>query len=171
MLLALARRRFYRNFSFSPSDKPGFLFIENVEKLRSMVVDSVQPVNSPSSYEIPDDLKKLFKPTQTQKKKFSLVFNSKSLSASSLNQSPPYPTQDRLDILNILNIQQPSSILPLTPSEQQLFLQELSESVNNTGNNEDNFVECANVLKKRRRRMRGHKHKKRLKERRHKADK
>lgn len=33
------------------------------------------------------------------------------------------------------------------------------------------FIECANVLKKRRRRMRGHKHKKRLKERRHKSDK
>lgn len=32
-------------------------------------------------------------------------------------------------------------------------------------------IECANVLKKRRRRMRGHKHKKRLKKNRHKANK
>lgn len=43
-----------------------------------------------------------------------------------------------------------------------------SEGTIETG---DDAMECANVLKKRRRRMRGHKHKKRLKERRHKADK
>ena len=67
--------------------------------------------------------------------------------------------------MNFLNIPLPREIHDHT----SISLQSLSESLQEQFNAE--AIECANVLKKRRRKMRGHKHKKRLKERRHKADK
>lgn len=74
--------------------------------------------------------------------------------------------------------QEPVSVphlLKLRPIEQ-LNLNEavpldLEEALFDAAQSGMEEIECANVLKKRRRRMRGHKHKKRLKERRHKSDK
>ena len=73
--------------------------------------------------------------------------------------------------MNLLNLSQPKQSIfsNLSSSTEPLSLQSLAESLQEQFDSE--AIECANVLKKRRRRMRGHKHKKRLKERRHKANK
>ena len=83
-----------------------------------------------------------------------------------------YPNQSTPNILDMLHIPLPSSASSLF---QSLSLLNETIRTSNPYHNHDhnlnaNFIECANVLKKRRRRMRGHKHKKRLKERRHKAN-
>ena len=73
--------------------------------------------------------------------------------------------------MNLLNLSQSKQSIfsNLSSSTEPLSLQSLAESLQERFDSE--AIECANVLKKRRRRMRGHKHKKRLKERRHKANK
>ena len=82
-----------------------------------------------------------------------------------------YPNQSTPNILSLLNIHRPASSLSLSSLSPEAAYS-LAESLQAQFDSEaDTFVQCANVLKKRRRRMRGHKHKKRLKERRHKADK
>lgn len=81
-----------------------------------------------------------------------------------------YPNQSKPNILTLLNIPRPNSLFSNhSISTAEISLQSLADSLQEQFNSE--AVECANVLKKRRRKMRGHKHKKRLKERRHKADK
>lgn len=82
-----------------------------------------------------------------------------------------YPNQSKPNIMNLLNLSQSKQSIfsNLSSSTEPLSLQSLAESLQERFDSE--AIECANVLKKRRRRMRGHKHKKRLKERRHKANK
>lgn len=80
-----------------------------------------------------------------------------------------YPNQLKPNILSLLNVLPLNINLNLNHHQHQISLQALTNSLQAQFDAE--ALECANVLKKRRRKMRGHKHKKRLKERRHKADK
>lgn len=86
-----------------------------------------------------------------------------------------YPNQLKPNILSLLNVHSVHPLnhlnlnLNLNKHHYQISLKTLTDSLQEQFDAE--AVECANVLKKRRRKMRGHKHKKRLKERRHKADK
>lgn len=87
-----------------------------------------------------------------------------------------YPNQSRPNVINLLNITQSKQSIfsnfelsSINLASEPISLQSLADSLQEQFHSE--AIECANVLKKRRRRMRGHKHKKRLKERRHKANK
>lgn len=175
-------RRFYRNFTnSSPTSKPGFIPFENVQKLIREQEESKK--NTKISSLLPEGLNFISfhkdKPMINLKgnihpheignlRRFILfLFNSFLLD----NFVNSYPNQSKPNILSLLNIRKPLSTLNISSLSQEAAFS-LAESLQAQFDSEtDAFVQCANVLKKRRRRMRGHKHKKRLKERRHKADK
>jgi hypothetical protein len=78
-----------------------------------------------------------------------------------------FPNQNPTTATDLLKLRVADNIF-LAGDEELLNAAELElVSSEETGD----AMECTNVLKKRRRRMRGHKHKKRLKQNRHKADK
>ena len=77
-----------------------------------------------------------------------------------------HPNQEPVSVPHLLKLK-PLNQLNL----DEVMALDLEEALLDAGEDGVEEVECANVLKKRRRKMRGHKHKKRLKERRHKSDK
>ncbi len=166
--------RGFKNHISSPTHSPGFILFDNFDELtvKSSINDalpaSLSTLIKPSKSQFVGKLSSLRGPMSQIDISINKYLRGFKLILSLGSAVRVHPNQEPISVPHLLKLK-PLHQFNLDEAVAWDLEGALFDTIEDSVANEE--VQCANVLKKRRRKMRGHKHKKRLKERRHKSDK